>query len=92
MKQEATDDALKEFFAAHQAEFDGTELHVAHILLRPTAAGGHAGVAAASSRPSRCGPIFWPAKSRSKKRPKSTRPGGTRSKGATWVYTFRGTA
>jgi parvulin-like peptidyl-prolyl isomerase len=34
-KQQATDDALKAYFNEHARDFDGTELRVSHILLRP---------------------------------------------------------
>ncbi len=35
LKQQATDDALKAYFNEHARDFDGTELRVSHILLRP---------------------------------------------------------
>jgi peptidyl-prolyl cis-trans isomerase C len=35
VKQHATDEALKAYFDEHARDFDGTELRVSHILLRP---------------------------------------------------------
>lgn len=45
LKREMTDDALEAFFKAHQRDFDGTEVRVSHILLRPTVAGDDSAVA-----------------------------------------------
>lgn len=35
VKRHLTADMLERFFQSHRAEFDGTKLHVAHIVLRP---------------------------------------------------------
>ncbi len=45
VKQQITDESLEAFFNAHHLEFDGSELHVGHILLRPTVAGDDAALA-----------------------------------------------
>jgi len=45
LKQQVTDEALEAYFKAHQRDFDGTELRVSHILLRPTVAGDDSAVA-----------------------------------------------
>ena len=39
LKRQITDETLEAYFKAHQRDFDGTELRVSHILLRPTDAG-----------------------------------------------------
>jgi parvulin-like peptidyl-prolyl isomerase len=43
---EMTDDKLKAFFQAHRPEFDGTQVRVSHILLRPESARDAAAFAA----------------------------------------------
>ncbi|HEX4000920.1 MAG TPA: peptidylprolyl isomerase [Pirellulales bacterium] len=45
LKQQVTDETLEAYFNAHHREFDGTELRVSHILLRPTVAGDDSAVA-----------------------------------------------
>ena len=45
LKKQMTDEALEAFFKANMREFDGTELRVSHILLRPTIAGDDSAVA-----------------------------------------------
>ena len=45
LKQKVTDESLEAYFKAHQRDFDGTELRVSHILLRPTVAGDDSAVA-----------------------------------------------
>jgi peptidyl-prolyl cis-trans isomerase SurA len=40
-REQLTDQHLEEFFAAHRREYDGTQVHVSHILLRPTGSGNN---------------------------------------------------
>jgi peptidyl-prolyl cis-trans isomerase C len=44
LKSQLTDAALAAFFSAHHQEFDGTELRVSHILLRPNNAADESAV------------------------------------------------
>ena len=45
LRQKITDESLEAYFKAHHRDFDGTELRVSHILLRPTVAGDDSAVA-----------------------------------------------
>ncbi len=45
LDKQLTDEALEAFFKAHQREFDGSQLHVQHILLRPAIAGDDSAIA-----------------------------------------------
>lgn len=45
LRAQLTDEAIQAFFNDHHAEFDGSQLRVSHILLRPTTVGDDAAVA-----------------------------------------------
>jgi parvulin-like peptidyl-prolyl isomerase len=45
LRTKLTDEALEAYFKEHQRDFDGTEVRVSHILLRPTVAGDDSAVA-----------------------------------------------
>ena len=87
LKQQITDETLEAYFKAHQRDFDGTELRVSHILLRPTDAGDDS-TAATLVKEAEAGfaSKSRPAKSRSRPRRRSIPPAQAGIAAAIWVH------